>query len=479
MTKYEQLAQELKTRIAQGVWQAGDKLPSLRQTVADSGLSLMTVLNAYQLLESQGVISAQAKSGYLVAPKPELIARQGEAFRYPERQKPIYLSDSVDINEFVFNVLQASKQADIVPFGSGFPDPSLFPQQALARSLVKVTRHMSPSFAADNLPPGNAGLRKAISQRYAKLGMSISPDEIIITSGAMEALNLSLATLTQAGDWVVIESPTFYGAMQAIERLKLRAIAVATDPQQGIDLEALAEVLNTYPVKACWLMSQHQNPLGCSLSDAKKQALYQLLNEHKVSLIEDDVYQELYVDSSAPRPVKAFDTEGRVLHCGSFSKSLIAGYRVGWVAAGCHAPQLQRLQVMSTLSTSAPMQLAIADFIQSAQYERHLKQLRKKLASRKLAMYQLLCAHLPESVGVNFAQGGYFLWLALPSHMDATQIYYQAIERGISIAPGNLFSNQVEFRHFMRLNASYECSPEIVSAVVVLAELIRNYSRRS
>lgn len=262
MAKYEQLAQELKTRIAQGVWQAGDKLPSLRQTVADSGLSLMTVLNAYQLLESQGVITAQAKSGYLVAPQPE-------TFRYPDRQRQIYLSNKVDINEFVFSVLQASKQAGIVPFGSGFPDPSLFPQQALARSLVKVTRHMSPSFAADNLPPGNAGLRKAISQRYAKLGMSISPDEIIITSGAMEALNLSLATLTQAGDWVVIESPTFYGAMQAIERLKLKAIAVATDPQQGIDLEALAEVLKTYPVKACWLMSQHQNPLGCSLSDTK------------------------------------------------------------------------------------------------------------------------------------------------------------------------------------------------------------------
>lgn len=465
MSKYQQLAQDLKNRITQGVWQAGDKLPSLRQTVADSGLSLMTVLNAYQLLESQGVILAQAKSGYIVAPQPE-------AFRYPETQRQIYFSDKVDINEFVFNVLQASKQAGIVPFGSAFPDPSLFPQQALARSLVKVTRQMSPSFAADNLPPGNAGLRKAISQRYAKLGMSVAPDEILITSGAMEALNLSLAALAQAGDWVVIESPAFYGAMQAIERLKLRAIAVATDPREGIDLNALAEVLKTYPVKACWLMSLHQNPLGCSLSDQKKQAVYQLLCEHNVSLIEDDVYQEVYVGSSAPRPIKALDTQGCVLHCGSFSKSLIAGYRVGWVAAGRHAPQLQRLQLMSTLSTSAPMQLAIADFIQSPQYERHLKRLRHTLADRKFAMYQLLRAHLPESVSVNFEPGGYFLWLALPAHMDATQIYHSALERGISIAPGNLFSNQAEFRHFMRINASYDCSAEIVRAVKALAQLL-------
>ncbi|UXM81696.1 GntR family transcriptional regulator [Shewanella seohaensis] len=145
MSKYQQLAQDLKNRITQGVWQAGDKLPSLRKTVSDSGLSLMTVLNVYQLLESQGVILAQAKSGYIVAPQPEV-------FRYPETQRQIYFSDKVDINEFVFSVLQASKQAGIVPFGSAFPDPSLFPQQALARSLVKVTRQMSPSFAADNLP---------------------------------------------------------------------------------------------------------------------------------------------------------------------------------------------------------------------------------------------------------------------------------------------------------------------------------------
>ncbi|MGY0218417.1 aminotransferase-like domain-containing protein [Endozoicomonadaceae bacterium StTr2] len=465
MSKYEQLATELKAQIHQGVWQAGDKLPSLRQTAIDSGLSLMTVLNAYQLLESQGVITAREKSGYFVAP-------QHETLSYPQHHDRMYLSDKLDINEFVFSVLQSSKQAGVVPFGSAFPDPALFPQQALSRSLVKATQKMSATFAADNLPPGNLGLRKAISQRYAKYGMSVAPDEILITSGAMEALNLSLEMLTEQGDWVVVESPAFYGALQAIERLKLRAIAVATDPQQGIDLEALAEVLEQYPVKACWLMSQHQNPLGCTLSDTNKQKLYQLLQQHDVSLIEDDVYQELYSNGTGNRPVKAYDSDGRVLHCGSFSKSLIAGYRVGWVAAGIHASKMQRLQLMSTLSTSAPMQLAIAEFIQSVQYERHLKRLRKQLHDRKTAIYTLLRQALPDTVKVNFTPGGYFLWLELPEHVDATTLYYQAIEQGISIAPGSLFSTEKQYHHYMRLNASFECKDNLKNAVTVLSKLI-------
>ena len=466
MAKYEQLAQNLKTRIEQGVWQAEDKLPSLRQTASDYKLSLMTVMNAYQLLESQGVITAKEKSGYFVTPSRETLS-------YPQNHDRIYLSDSTNINDFVFSVLKSSRQPSIIPFGSAFPDPSLFPQQDLARTLSKVTQSLPTTFASDNLPPGNPGLRKAISQRYAKVGLSVSPDEILITSGAMESLNLALELLTEEGDYVVIESPAFYGALQAVERLKLKAIAIATDPQSGMDLEALEDVLKQYPVKVCWLMSRHQNPLGCSMSKENKERLYGLLKSHDVSLIEDDVYQELYDKGDTSVPVKYFDEDGRVLHCSSFSKSLIAGYRVGWIAAGKYTLELQKLQLMSTLSTSVPMQMAIAEFIRSLKYERHLKGLRKQLAERKEVMYHLLRHSLPESVKVNYTSGGYFLWLELPAEVDATELYFQAIDKGISIAPGSLFSSEQNYSHFFRLNASYPCTQEVRKAVDTLSWLIR------
>src|SRR5690606_20587231 len=177
-------------------------------------------------------------------------------------------------------------------------------------------------------PPANVDLRHAIAGRYAQQGMNSSPEEIVITAGALEALNLSLQAVTEPGDWVIVENPCFYGAPQALERLRLKALPVATDVQEGIDLTALEAALNTYPVKACWLMTNSQNPLGFTLSPQKKQRLVALLNEHNVTLIEDDVYSELYYGRDKPLPARAFDASGTTLHCSSFSKCLVAGFRI-------------------------------------------------------------------------------------------------------------------------------------------------------
>lgn len=176
----------------------------------------------------------------------------------------------VDINTYIFDVLQASRDPSVVPFASAFPDPRLFPLQQLNRSLANVSKTATAMSVIENLPPGNVDLRHAIARRYAQQGMNISPDEIVITAGALEALNLSLQAVTEPGDWVIVENPCFYGALQALERLKLKALSVATDVREGIDLNALEQALNEYPVKACWLMTNSQNPLGFTLSAEKK-----------------------------------------------------------------------------------------------------------------------------------------------------------------------------------------------------------------
>lgn len=466
MTLYEQLALQLQEQIRSGVWQEGDKLPSLRETVRRSKLSLMTVLNAYQLLESQGWVRSRPQSGYFVSPVRE--ATTG----YALPPQPLHPAETVDINAFIFNVLQAGNNPDCVALGSAFPDPSLFPQHQLSRSLVRVARQLSSANTGVSLPPGCADLRRSIAQRYAAKGMDISPDEIVITSGALEALNLSLQALTQPGDWVVVESPAFYGALQAIERLHLKAVAVATDPQRGMDLDALSQALQQYPIKACWLMSHCQNPLGASMSTAHKQQLLALLNEHGVSLIEDDVYGELYAGLAPPLPVKAWDKTGQVLHCGSFSKTLATGFRIGWVAAGQQAQAIQRLQLMSTLSTSAPMQLALADYISAHHYDKHLHTLRRTLEQRKHIFYRAIKREFPEAVRVHYAEGSYFLWLELPTDCCATQLYWQALKAGITIAPGRMFAAGEQYRHCFRLNASLPWNTSSEAAIKQLAALI-------
>lgn len=465
MTRYEQLAQQIREQIQSKVWQAGDKLPSLRESCKQSGLSLMTVVQSYQLLESQGWIVARPQSGYYVASRPTQLPQ-------PQRGKKLHLDEQVDINTFIFDVLQAGKDPAIMPFGSAFPDPSLLLQPRLSRSLAGVARKISPQSSVTNLPPGNESLRRNIAQRYAASGMNVSPEEIVITAGAMESLSLSLQAVTQPGDWVVIESPAFYGALQAIERLRLKAIAITTHPQYGMDLDALEQVISQYPIKACWLMTHFQNPLGCVMSWPQKKRLVALLQQHNISLIEDDVYGELYFGAERPLPAKALDQYRQILHCSSFSKCLAPGFRVGWVAAGEHAQRIQHLQLMSTVSASVPTQLAIADYLSQGGYDTHLRRLRRVMEQRLNALRQAVVEHFPSNVKISHPAGGYFLWLELARPFNASELYRRALEQGVSIAPGRMFTTGNQFDHCFRLNASFAWSEQSEKAIQILAQLI-------
>ncbi|WP_174508789.1 PLP-dependent aminotransferase family protein [Klebsiella oxytoca] len=466
MKKYQQLAQQLTEQMALGVWQPGDRLPSLREQVVSSGMSFMTVSHAYQLLESQGRIIARPQSGYYVAPKPVKL-------RQPAPPAQVTRDEAVDINTYIFEVLQASRRASMLPFASAFPDPRLFPLQQLNRSLAQVSKTATAMSVIENLPPGNSELRHAIARRYALQGMNISPDDIVITAGALEALNLSLQAVTEPGDWVVVENPCFYGALQALERLRLKALSVATDVKEGIDLDALEQALQNYPVKACWLMTNGQNPLGFTLSAEKKARLVALLTRYNVVLIEDDVYSELYFGREKPLPAKYWDHHEMTLHCSSFSKCLVPGFRIGWVAAGKHARRIQQLQLMSTLSTSSPMQLALVDYLSTRRYDAHLRRLRRQLAERKQLAWQALLRHLPAEVKIHHSDSGYFLWLELPEGADAGELSARALQDNISIAPGKMFSTTANWASFFRFNTAWGWGEREEQGVKRLGELIR------
>ncbi|PEX83780.1 PLP-dependent aminotransferase family protein [Klebsiella sp. KG9] len=466
MKKYQRLAQQITEQIALGVWLPGDRLPSLREQVVSSGMSFMTVSHAYQLLESQGRIIARPQSGYYVAPQPTKP-------RQPAPPAQVTRDEAVDINTYIFEVLQASRQTSMLPFASAFPDPRLFPLPQLNRSLAQVSKTATAMSVIENLPTGNDELRHAIARRYALQGMNISPDEIVITAGALEALNLSLQAVTEPGDWVVVENPCFYGALQALERLRLKALSVATDVKEGIDLDALEQALQNYPVKACWLMTNGQNPLGFTLSAGKKARLVALLARYNVMLIEDDVYSELYFGREKPLPAKYWDRDDMTLHCSSFSKCLVPGFRIGWVAAGKHARRIQQLQLMSTLSTSSPMQLALVDYLSTKRYDAHLRRLRRQLAERKQLAWQALLRHLPAEVKIHHSDSGYFLWLELPTGSDAGELSARALAYNISIAPGKMFSTTASWTAFFRFNTAWGWGEKEEQGVKRLGELIR------
>lgn len=446
MKRYEELADQIAEMIRSGVLSSGDRAPSVRQASTRFGVSPSTVFQAYYLLESRGLVRARERSGYYVC---ENVHKQ---LPEPTPTSPTVTSTEVAVSDLVFSVLDAVGDSDIAPLGAAFPAPELFPLAKLSQSLGRANRGSAPGSGTKNLSPGNEVLRRAIARRYMSAGMSVSANEIIITNGALEGLTLALQTLTKPGDTVAIESPGFYAALQIIQLLNLRAIEIPMNPHEGLDLKVLENALENNAISACWCMTSFQNPLGSTMPESSKRALVKLLSRHNVPLIEDDVYGELYFGTTFPQPAKKFDAKGLVVHCGSFSKSLAPGYRIGWVLPGRYFESIRRAKLTTSLSASVPAQLAIADYLERGQYDRHLRKLRILLEDQQTEMATAIANYFPGGTKVSRPQGGYFLWLELPGEIDTMALYQQALKEGINFAPGPIFSASGEYRNCMRLN---------------------------
>jgi len=468
MKRYEALAADVEESIRTGVLRPGDRVPSVRHTGASRGVSASTVFQAYYLLEARGLIRARERSGYYVA------GTEPGTHRMPEpdlSSQPADASIAVDVSDRVFEILEAAKTREVVPFGSAFPSPLLFPLARLGQALASSAKSLDPWSSVDDLTPGNAALRRQIAQRYLADGLQVHTDEIVITNGALEALNLCLASVTRPGDSVIVESPTFYAALQALERLGLQAIEVPTHPREGIDLAALAHAIERHAPKACWLMTTFQNPLGSLMPEPKKKALVDLLALHAIPLIEDDVYAELYFGDKRPLPAKAFDTQGLVMHCGSFSKCLAPGYRIGWAAPGRQAKAVARLKLSTTLGASAPAQAALASYLERGGFDKHLRKLRLTLATQQAQLAQAVAQHFPPGTRATRPAGGYFLWVELPDGADALRVHREALALGISVAPGPIFSASRAFAHCLRLNYGHAWDARAEQAVATLGRL--------
>lgn len=458
MYKSEQLALSLKHLIETGTWKPHEKLPSLRQQAEASGFSLITVMNAYQELEAQGLIYSKEKLGYFVAENPLQVALA----------KKVVLNEKIEINSLVFRYLKSIQSEKIVPLGSAFPNSQLLYSPKLMQTLAQQAKHRIGYEQTPSLPPGNYELRKQIAQRYCMQGIPTDPSDIVITSGGLDALNLSLKAMTQAGDYILLQETIFYGAWQAAENLGLKVITIPEHPEHGLDLEAFKKAITTYPIKVCLLMLNSHNPIGFTVNEDIKFELAKLLHEHEIYLIEDDVYEELYYDQKKPLSMKYYDQQNLVLHCSSFSKTLGAGFRVGWVYAGKFSEHIQHVQLMSTISVNSFIQNALADYLTHRHYEKHLKSLRNTLKRLKNQYYQYLIKALPEDCQVSYYPSGYFLWITLPEHIDSSHIYEKLILNDIGVAPSILFYRKNKKQNHIRINCSFEMNDEMIKKLDIL-----------
>ncbi|WP_395699494.1 PLP-dependent aminotransferase family protein [Aquabacterium sp.] len=442
---YLQLSDRIAAAIRRGTLAPGDRLPSVRQCAREQSLSVSTVLQAYHHLEDARLIEARPKSGYFVAAAARRLAE-------PELSAPPADSLAVDVATLAERVMQSASDPQIVSLGAACPEAGLFSQDKLRRALSQATLRHRAQLCQYPQVPGEDALRRAIARRALPLGCTLDPREIVLTNGCTEAVALCLQTVTQPGDIVALESPTSFGFLQILEALHLRALEIPTHPRHGLSVEALAFALQTQAVRALVAVPTLSNPLGASMPLAERRRLAQLLAEHQIPLIEDAIYNDLAERDEHRRTVKSFDTEGLVMLCSSFSKTLAPGLRSGWVEAGRFGAPLRRLKAALAGGHTSVTELALADLLQQPGYEPGLRRLRQAVSHRVAEARGLIAEAFPRGTRVTNPPGGIMLWVELPQEIDSLALYKACLDEHICIAPGTMFSATDRYRHFIRLS---------------------------
>ena len=469
---YLKVAHQIEGQIRKGTLRVGDRVPSIRGLKRQQGVSVSTVLQAYFWLENQGWIEPRPQSGFYVrAPFAQLAPELD--FKTPPSEPT-----DVGVGKILTEVVNSIGDLTKAPLGTASASPSLYPNQKLNRIIHKITRENPAHSSRIDFAMGLLALRRQIARRSIGYGCSFSPNELVITCGGMEALNLGLRAAARPGDVIAMESPTYFAILQIIESLGMKAIEIPTHPRDGMDLNALENAITKHRVRACISIPNCHNPLGFVLDDTYKKNLVALITKHGVPLIEDDIYGDVAFSDVRPKTAKAFDTEGLVLLCSSFSKVLAPGFRIGWIQPGRFLEAVTRLKFINTIASPSLPQLAIAEFIQSGGYDRYLRGLRTALASQVQRYGQGVVKHFPEGTKISRPAGGYVLWVELPPPVDALKLYRAALAENISIVPGLIFSASGQFRNFIRLSCGHPWSESIERAFVTLGKLSRQQTAR-
>jgi DNA-binding transcriptional MocR family regulator len=464
---YVRIAANVGELIEGGVLRTGDRIPSVRRASRQHRVSMATAVQAYLELENRGLIEARPKSGFFVRHHPRQLLDE------PETSRPLPGASAHETPTLISRLFGATMMRDVVQLGPGVPSAKLLPAQKLNRILASTARRLGAAALELDMPPGCLPLRRALARRALDWGVKISPDEIITTSGCMEALVLALRAVTKPGDLVAVESPTYFGIVQLIAQLGLKALEIPTHPRSGLDLDALERALRTRRVSACLVVPNFNNPLGSLMPDAAKERLVRILARREIPLIEDDLYGDLHFDAERPHVTKAHDNKGLVLLCGSFSKSVAPGYRVGWIMPGRFFEKVKDLKCTSTVATATLPQFALAEYMTNGGYEHHLRGLRVALKRQMQQISHAVAESFPAGTKMTRPAGGIVLWVELPARVDALRLHAKALAEKISLAPGPMFSSRESYRNCIRLSFGEPWSPQIERAIGVLAYLVK------
>ena len=422
-----------------------DKIPSVRKISKMFGVSISTVIQAFDLLTGRGVIISKERSGYYVnATKCNQIEPTLHKYSMPTH---------VEMNEMASTMMINAKKYAIANFSILSPVPEVLPVAKINKKIAEALRNPQNTAFGYPLIEGDPKLIDQIVRSTLQWSVPLKNNEVLITNGCMEAINLCLDVVTKEGDIVLIEKPSYQGILQSLDMHGLKALEIPVSLAEGIDLNLLQESLLHNKVAACLLMPRLNNPMGTSMSNDKKEQLLNILDQYDIPLIEDDALGELLFESySKNYPAKAFDTNRNVLYCSSFTKTLVPGFRIGWVCGGRYHEDLKKRKYATNIATNEMLQNALALYLETGQFENHLRKLRLETQKNLLKYVDAIQKYFPRLTRISIPQGGLSLWIELPANINTMQLQQIALSEKIGICPGNIFTTVNDFNHFIRLN---------------------------
>jgi len=465
---YKQLSEQLADQIRQGIYKTAEKLPSVRNLAKQQSVSVSTVIMSYNTLEDWGLIEVKPKSGYYVKGMTQ------KTLASPHIQQSTPPPNDVTTSQLVMGVMRASSDPRYISLGAAIPAndfPIISQLKKVFAQIVRTEKFLGIGYDSTK---GCEPLRRQLARRAVDSGIHVSPEDIIITAGCQGAIGLCLRSLCEPGDIVAVETPSYYGLLQLIESLGLKAIEIPSDPVTGMSIDALKLALEQWPIKAILSVPSFSNPVGTLMPDSNKKKLVDLIYEYDIPFIEDDIYGELGYSEQRPKAVKAFDTRGQVLLCSSVSKVLEPQLGLGWVMPGKYLERIEYERFLNSSSHFLLPQLVVAEILSRGSFDRHLRLARETYRHRRDRLNDLVCQYFPEDTRLSNPQGGFVSWLQLSNQTNATQLYFQAKKQGIIIAPGEIFSsNPQKYRHSIRLSYANEWTKERENAIKVLGQLAR------
>lgn len=465
---YADLSDRIQAQIEKGAFKLSEKLPSLRTLCQKTGYSMTTVFQAYVELEKRGVVESRHRSGYFIKARLERLRD------LPEIKHHEMVPKKISLDDLIHQLTEDMSNPHILKLGSVAVAPDHLPFKRLHKHLKSIPKKQIPDVIAGyGHPQGDALLRHQISNLLFPIVPSVSMEDIIVTNGCTEALSLSLKAVSNPGDTVIVESPTDPWLRQTIKDYDVYALEIPTDPDTGVDLNAVKRIIAKEKIAACVINPNCQNPLGFIMPDENKKKLLDMLCEKAIPIVENDVCGELYFGEYRPNPLKKWDATDNVIYCSSFSKVLAPGLRVGWVVSGRFKESIKRMKLNRSLVSPTLNQALVASYLKEGTYHRHLRRLRETIKLQYSYCAAALTKYFPETIKMTAPSGGQSIWIELPNGTKGREVYYEAKKKGISILPGFLCTNLDIFDPYIRIGYGGCWDKTIERAIEQLGDIIR------